>query len=147
MHKLYTILTRLRSQLLVFLTHNMALPMLRFIRRPQVFPFSATELQNFPAGTLGFDLVCFLKEKKLKLLPHYAKQGWAKALRELIAMLYAGQRASLVSCSRNRAVWLCNHARALEQISPGIQAWPKKYNDKEMAMVQLANRIHPITHS
>jgi len=73
MHRLYTLLTRLRSQLLVFLTHNMALPVLRFIRRPQVFPFSATELQNFPAGTLGFDLVCFLEEKKLKLLPHYAK--------------------------------------------------------------------------
>lgn len=73
MHKLYTILTRLRSQLLVFLTHNMALPMLGFIRRPQVFPFSAMELKDFPAGTLGFDLVCFLEEKKLKLLPHYAR--------------------------------------------------------------------------
>ncbi len=73
MHKLYTILIRLRSDVLVFLTHNMALPMLKFIRRPQVFPFSAMELKKLPAGTLGFDLVCFLERKDLKLLPHYAR--------------------------------------------------------------------------
>lgn len=70
---MYSILTRLRSGLLVFLTHNMALPMLRFIRRPQVFPFSSAELSSFPTGTLGYDLVNFLHRKNLKLLPHYAK--------------------------------------------------------------------------
>jgi len=73
MNKLHTILIRLRSKALVFLTHNMALPMLRFIRKPQVFPYTATELKDFPNGTLGLDLVIFLERKDLKLLPHYAK--------------------------------------------------------------------------
>ena len=73
MHKLYSILIHIRSKALVFLTHNMALPMLRFIRRPQVFPYTAVELQGFPAGTLGFDLIHFLERKSLKLLPHYTK--------------------------------------------------------------------------
>ncbi|MEP7238320.1 MAG: hypothetical protein ABI685_10660 [Ferruginibacter sp.] len=73
MHKLYSLFISIRSKTLVFLTHNMALPMLRFIRRPQVFPYTATQLQNFPTGTLGFDLVHFLEMKDLKLLPHYAK--------------------------------------------------------------------------
>ena len=73
MNKLYLIVTRLRSNMLVFLTHNMALPMLRFIRRPQVFPYTSAELGVFSAGTLGYDLVHFLHRKNLKLLPHYAK--------------------------------------------------------------------------
>jgi len=73
MNKLNQILTRLRSNLLVFLTHNMALPMLRFIRRPQQFPYTTNELSAFPAGTLGYDLLHFLHRKSLKLLPHYAK--------------------------------------------------------------------------
>jgi ubiquinone biosynthesis protein Coq4 len=51
----------------------MALPMLRFIRRPQLFPYTQAELSAFPAGTLGYDLVHFLHRKNLKLLPHYAK--------------------------------------------------------------------------
>jgi len=73
MNKLYQILCRLRSNLLVFLTHNLALPMLRFIRRPKTFPYNSTELMAFPAGTLGYDLVHFLHRKNLKILPHYAK--------------------------------------------------------------------------
>lgn len=73
MNKVYQILTRLRSNLLVFLTHNMALPLLRFIRRPKLFPYTQAQLAAFPAGTLGYDLVHFLQRKKLKLLPHYAK--------------------------------------------------------------------------
>lgn len=73
MNKAYQFLTRLRSRLLVFLTHNMALPMLRFIRKPQVFPYTAVQLLAFPAGTLGYDLAHFLHRKNLKLLPHYAK--------------------------------------------------------------------------
>lgn len=57
----------------MFLTHNMALPMLRFIRRPQLFPYTVAELKSFPTGTLGYDLIHFLERKKLKLLPHYAR--------------------------------------------------------------------------
>ncbi|MEO6540446.1 MAG: hypothetical protein ABIN74_05625, partial [Ferruginibacter sp.] len=73
MYKFHSILIRIRSQTLVFLTHNMALPMLRFIRQPQVFPYTVTELKDFPNGTLGLDLVNFLERKNLKLLPHYAR--------------------------------------------------------------------------
>lgn len=73
MNKFYSIFTTLRSRTLVFLTHNMALPMLRFVRRPQVFPYTSIELRAFPAGTLGNDLIHFLENKNLKLLPHYAK--------------------------------------------------------------------------
>lgn len=73
MKKLHHILSRLRSNLLVFLTHNMALPILRFVRRPHIFPYTAKQLSEFPAGTLGCDLVIFLHRKNLKLLPHYAR--------------------------------------------------------------------------
>ena len=73
MRTLYSISSRLRTRVLVFLTHNMALPILRFIRRPQIFPYTAKQLGEFPAGTLGFDLVHFLHHRNLKLLPHYAK--------------------------------------------------------------------------
>ncbi len=47
MAKLHIALIRLRSKLLVFLTHNMALPVLRFIRKPKVFPYSGAELKHF----------------------------------------------------------------------------------------------------
>lgn len=73
MHKWYSILIRLRSRVLVFLTHNLALPMLRLIRKPPVFPYTARVLKTFPPGTLGFDLIFFLEKKNLQLLPHYAK--------------------------------------------------------------------------
>ena len=73
MYKLYNILIRLRSKLLVFLTHNMALPLLRFVRRPQEFPYTVNQLKGFPEGSLGFDLIHFLEQRNLKLLPHYAK--------------------------------------------------------------------------
>ena len=73
MNKFYSILAGLRSRTLVFLTHNMALPMLRFVRRPQVFPYTAEQLGEFTVGTLGYDLIHFLQHRNLKLLPHYAK--------------------------------------------------------------------------
>ncbi len=73
MYKAHNIFIRLRSKLLVFLTHNMALPLLQFVRRPQLFPYSVEQLKNFPKGSLGFDLVYFLEQRNLKLLPHYAK--------------------------------------------------------------------------
>ena len=73
MNKLYILLIRLRSKLLVFLTHNMALPVLRFIRKPKPFPYTAEQLQHFPKGSLGNDLIDFLIKKKIQLLPHYAK--------------------------------------------------------------------------
>lgn len=73
MDKIYQIFAGLRARILVLLTHNMALPMLRIIRRPELFPYTAGQLKNFPGGSLGNDLLLFLERKNLKLLPHYAK--------------------------------------------------------------------------
>ncbi len=51
----------------------MALPILKIIRRPKPFPYTKEELFQFPKHTLGNDLVHFLDEKELNLLPYYAK--------------------------------------------------------------------------
>jgi ubiquinone biosynthesis protein Coq4 len=66
-------LITIRSGLLVWLTHKMALPVLKLIRKPELFPYSAEDLKAFPDGTLGKDLVDFLDTKKLFLLPYYAR--------------------------------------------------------------------------
>ena len=70
MHKL---IVSLRSKLLVFLTHHMALPLLRIIRTPQKFQFTREALHQLPEGTLGKELVTMLDKKNLQLLPYYAK--------------------------------------------------------------------------
>jgi ubiquinone biosynthesis protein Coq4 len=70
MHK-YII--KIRSQILVYITHNMALPFLKFVRRPLLFPYTKEMLMNMEEGTLGKDLHLFLQQKKLDLLPYYAK--------------------------------------------------------------------------
>lgn len=66
-------LLKIRRQILVFLTHNVALPMLKLIRKPNAFAYTKDELRFFPAGTLGHDLYVFLKERNLPLLKHYAR--------------------------------------------------------------------------
>ena len=70
MHK-YII--KIRSQILVYLTHSMALPFLKMMRKPTIFPYSKDALQQMPKNTLGNDLYQFLEIKKLDLLPYYAK--------------------------------------------------------------------------
>ncbi len=70
---MYKIFIKLRSALLVFLTHKMALPLLQQIRQPEFFPYTADDLRQFTPGTLGHDLVHFLHRKELQLLPYYAK--------------------------------------------------------------------------
>ncbi|MBK7432484.1 MAG: hypothetical protein IPI66_00430 [Chitinophagaceae bacterium] len=70
---MYKTLVRLRSRMLVFLTHRMALPLLRRLRKPEYFPFTPEELLHFPVGSLGHDLVHFLHHRDLRLLPYYAK--------------------------------------------------------------------------
>jgi ubiquinone biosynthesis protein Coq4 len=70
MHK---IIILIRSRLLVFLTHRMALPVLKLIRQPQKFPYTREQLHAFPDGTLGRDLVEMLKTNQFELLTHYAK--------------------------------------------------------------------------
>ena len=70
---MYKFITRLRSALLVYLTHRMALPVLRIIRKPEIFPYSREALMQFPENSLGKDLVEFLELKQLDLLPYYAR--------------------------------------------------------------------------
>ena len=70
---IYSFIKKQRSALLVYLTHRMALSVLRLIRKPVVFPYTIAELKLFPEGTLGRDLVNFLSTKELQLLPYYAK--------------------------------------------------------------------------
>lgn len=71
--KIYSSLKKYRSAVLVYLTHRMALPVLKLIRKPELFPYSVEELKNFPDETLGKDLINFLELKQLELLPYYAR--------------------------------------------------------------------------
>ena len=57
-------LIRLRSAILVYLTHRIALPVLKVARRPIAFNWSELELYQLPAGTLGHDLYQFLEKRK-----------------------------------------------------------------------------------
>lgn len=64
---------RFRSTILVFLTHQVALPLLKIVRRPNAFSYGKDELSCFPDGSLGKDLYLFLEKRKLPLLKHYAR--------------------------------------------------------------------------
>ncbi|HMT97565.1 MAG TPA: hypothetical protein PKC62_12825 [Ferruginibacter sp.] len=79
---MHAFLIKLRSALLVFLTHNMALPLLKLIRKPERFPYTEGDLRAFATGTLGRDLVLFLDYKGLQLLPYYARHDMKHVLLE-----------------------------------------------------------------
>lgn len=66
-------LIKQRSAILVFLTHNIALPVLRHVRTPPQFSYSELELYMLPDGTLGKDLFNFLEKRNLPLLKYYAR--------------------------------------------------------------------------
>ena len=68
-----SIIIKLRSTILVMLTHKVALPLLKKIRKPLPFTFTEKELAELPAGTLGNDLYVFLKKRNLELLKHYSR--------------------------------------------------------------------------
>jgi ubiquinone biosynthesis protein Coq4 len=70
---IYSSVKKYRATLLVYLTHKMALPILRLVRNPVVFPYSMAGLKQLPENTMGHDLALFLEAKKLDLLPYYAK--------------------------------------------------------------------------
>lgn len=70
---MYRRIVELRSAVLVYLTHQIALPLLKLLRKPEVFPYSANELLALPAGTLGRDLMGMIENKELKLLPDYVR--------------------------------------------------------------------------
>ena len=67
------VVIKIRETILVFLTHKIALPMLKLVRRPNEFTYSEDDLQLLPPGTLGNDLAMFLKQRNLPLLKHYAR--------------------------------------------------------------------------
>ena len=79
---MYKFISKLRSELLVFLTHHMALPFLRVLRRPPAFPYDGRTLSFMQKGSLGNDLYAFLKNKDLHLLPYYAKHDIKHVLLE-----------------------------------------------------------------
>ena len=64
---------KIRSSILVMLTHQLALPLLRLIRKPEIFPYPAEGLKQFPEQSLGKDLFLFLEKRNLPLLPYYAR--------------------------------------------------------------------------
>lgn len=66
-------LIKKRSAVLVYLTHTIALPMLRYVRTPPAFNWSELDLYMLPVGTLGNDLYQFLEKRNLPLLRHYAR--------------------------------------------------------------------------
>ena len=64
---------RLRSALLEFLTHRLALPLITRFRNNAPFHYSLEELASFPEGTLGHDLAAYLKKKNFRLLRNYER--------------------------------------------------------------------------
>lgn len=70
---MYRNLVKIRSAVLVFLTHHIALPVLKVVRKPQLFPYTRQELFNMEQGTLGKELIAMLDNNNLQLLPYYAK--------------------------------------------------------------------------
>lgn len=61
----------LRSKLLEFLTHKIALPLIGKFRKKPKFNYSMSELLQFENGTLGKDLALYLKKMNFVLLPNY----------------------------------------------------------------------------
>ena len=70
---MYKAVVQGRSRLLVLLTHRLALPLLKLVRQPEIFPYTRAQLQAFPEGTLGKDLAAMLDNNRFELLTHYAK--------------------------------------------------------------------------
>src|SRR5215204_3057048 len=66
-------LKKVRENILVYLTHKIALPLLKLVRKPNAFTYSEADLQSLPSGTLGNDLFVFLKQRNLPLLKHYVR--------------------------------------------------------------------------
>lgn len=67
------VILRWRTAVLVFLTHKIALPMLKIFRKSGGVSLTKDELQLLPAGSLGNDLFHFLQKRNLPLLSHYIR--------------------------------------------------------------------------
>jgi ubiquinone biosynthesis protein Coq4 len=67
------ILVKIRTAILVFLTHRIALPVLKIVRKPSQFTYNRDQLRLLPQGSLGYDLYHFLEKRNLPFLTHYAR--------------------------------------------------------------------------
>ncbi len=68
-----TILKKIRRRMLIALTHHVALPMLKNVRKAKPFPHSLESMRSMPAETLGFQLSQMLDGNNFELLSHYAR--------------------------------------------------------------------------
>ena len=67
------VLKKLRSNVLVLLTHTIALPILKVARRKKKFPYSMEQLSALPFETVGNELWQLLNANSLRLLPYYER--------------------------------------------------------------------------
>lgn len=67
------LLKKLRSNILVLLTHTIALPILKIVRRKKKFPYSMEQLSALPFETVGNELWQLLNANSLRLLPYYER--------------------------------------------------------------------------
>lgn len=67
------LLKKLRSNVLVLLTHTIALPILKIVRRKKKFPYSMEQLSALPFETVGNELWQSLNAENLRLLPYYER--------------------------------------------------------------------------
>jgi ubiquinone biosynthesis protein Coq4 len=67
------LLKKLRSNILVILTHTIALPILKIVRRKKRFPYSMEQLSALPFETVGNELWQSLNAENLRLLPYYER--------------------------------------------------------------------------
>jgi Coenzyme Q (ubiquinone) biosynthesis protein Coq4 len=67
------LLKKFRSNVLVLLTHTIALPILKVVRRKKKFPYSMEQLSALPYETVGNELWQLLNAHSIRLLPYYER--------------------------------------------------------------------------
>lgn len=67
------LMKKIRSSLLVILTHTFALPILKIVRRKKKFPYSMEQLSALPFETVGNELWQTMNAHNLRLLPYYER--------------------------------------------------------------------------
>jgi Coenzyme Q (ubiquinone) biosynthesis protein Coq4 len=67
------LLKKFRSNVLVLLTHTIALPVLKVVRRKKKFPYSMEQLSALPYETVGNELWQLLNAHSIRLLPYYER--------------------------------------------------------------------------
>ena len=75
-------LIKARTYVLIFLTHKIALPLIKLLRKPNSFSWEMNQLESLPEGSLGNDLYHFLHKRNFPLLKHYARHDLKHVLLE-----------------------------------------------------------------